>query len=476
MKPLLRHTANAEPIAKPKVLQFGGGNFLRAFLDWMLEEMNRNAGFNGGAILVKPTPGGDYQTLRKQEGLFHLCLRGMSGGKVVDDIQLIRSISQVIHPYQEYDRYLESALIPELRVIVSNTTEAGIAYRAEDNRSDTPALSFPGKLTQWLHHRFTKFEGSPESGCYILPCELLESNGEKLKEIVLRYAEDWDMDPGFIFWLNRHNHFCNTLVDRIVTGFPDTEAGNIQESIGYADECLVVAEPYHLWAIEDSGDLQKLLPAPQAGLNVKFTDNLAAYRDLKVGILNGAHTSMVPVGLLAGVTTVGAFMGRSDLENWIKALLTEEVAPCLPGDAQEARDYVESTLDRFRNPFMRHKLADIALNTAAKVETRILPSLRRYFERNGTIAPRLALALAAMLRFYKDGGKDTGLPVRDTETALDHFRKAWQAPSPASRVAQALDFWPSLPPDMRPPLEKTLQGILEELEAEGIGSLVRKSA
>ena len=472
MRPLLRHTVAEKPFPPPRVLQFGGGNFIRAYFNWMLDAMNEQTGFNGSAILVKPTPGGDYEALKAQEGLFHVCLRGIVDGKPKDDFQLVRSIGQVIQPYRDYARFQDTARIRELKVVVSNTTEAGISYRPEDKLSDSPARSFPGKLCQWLYHRYRSLEGNPESGCYVLPLELVEDNGETLKKIVLKHAGQWGLEEGFVYWLNRYNTFCNTLVDRIVPGYPSTEADAIRKQLGYDDQCLVLAEPYFLLAIEHYGDLPEVFPARKAGLNVHFTNDLSAFRTLKVRILNGAHTAMVPVGLLAGLSTVGSVMRDAQVSAFLEAMLREEVVPTMDADRQKAMAYVDDTLDRFRNPYVQHQLADIALNSVAKVASRYLPTIIEHFRQFGRLPDRLCLALAAMIRFYRGKWHGETLPIRDTEQAVQHFREAWGASTMEACVRKSLEIWPVIPKDMVQPLRHKLTVLLEQLEEKDIRALL----
>ncbi|MBT8305324.1 MAG: tagaturonate reductase, partial [Maribacter sp.] len=278
-----------------RVLQFGAGNFLRGFVDYFVQEMNEKINFNAAVVVVKPTSTGNYKQLIKQEGLYTLFLKGIKNGKAVSEHKIIDCIQRCVNPYDNYDQYLSIAQNPELRFIVSNTTEAGIAYESNDKLQDTPQKSFPGKLTALLFKRFVHFGGASDKGLIVLPCELIDKNGDNLKRIILQYAEDWDLGEGFVHWINDDNIFCNTLVDRIVPGYPKNKRDVLIKKLGYTDNLVVVGEQFHLWVIEGPKVVKEEFPAEECGLNVVFTDNMEPYRTRKVRILNGAHTTLVPV-------------------------------------------------------------------------------------------------------------------------------------------------------------------------------------
>jgi len=287
-----------------KVMQFGGGNFLRAFVDWMVHVLNQETDFNGGVAIVKPTERGNYDALKSQDGLFTVVLDGIKQGELVGEKTLVDCVQEVVNPYIEWDAYLELAINPDIRFVVSNTTEAGIKFNSEDSFGHHPPREFPGKLTLWLYKRFQHFGNDVSKGCILLPCELIEDNGEALKTAVLKYAEYWNLGSDFVNWIYTANHFCSTLVDRIVSGYPADRADKIQPELGYDDELLVAGEYYHSWVIKCAELVQKELPFAKTDLNVEFVDNLVPYREMKVRILNGAHTSLVPVGYLAGLRLV----------------------------------------------------------------------------------------------------------------------------------------------------------------------------
>ena len=472
MQILNRATAHTPPPPPVKILQFGGGNFLRAFTDWMVDLMNERIGYGGSVLIVKPTPGGAYPELERQEGLFHVCLRGISGGERVEDCRLISAVSRQINPYAHFSAFLESAELESIEVIVSNTTEAGIAFREADRLTDRPAISFPGKLTQWLYHRYRHFGGSAESGCAVLPCELIVQNGGRLRELVLRYAGRWGLEPSFASWLFAHVPFYNTLVDRIVPGFPKADASGIQAALGYRDDLLVAAEPYHLWAIEGDGKIQKIFPGDRAGLNMHFVEDLTPQRTLKVRLLNGAHTAMVPVGILAGLTGVRETVGHPVIGPFVRRLLFKEIIPSLDHDRAEAEAYAESVLERFCNPFIHHRLADIALNATAKFSSRLQPSLEAYYRKQGELPPPLVFALAALIRFYKGELHGRTLPVRDTEAAVMHFREAWQEGDITSTARRALSLW-NFPNGLKLALEGEVASRLSEIDRLPVEALLK---
>lgn len=468
MEQLNRRNAGCPPPPPPKILQFGGGNFLRAFLNWMVDLMNERIDFEGSALIVKPTPEGAYDSLERQDGLFHVCLRGISEGKKVDQCRLVKSVHSQVHPYRDFDRYLRTAEIPEIRLIVSNTTEAGITYRQQDLFEDRPAPSFPGKLTQWLFHRYRHFKGNPESGCVILPCELIEQNGQKLRKMVFRHAERWALEDGFRHWLHQHVRFYDTLVDRIVPGYPAREAAQMDKRLEVHDGLLVVAEPYHLWAIEGGDEVRQHFPAAEAGLNVRLVDDLAPYRTLKVRLLNGAHTAMVPVGLLAGLSTVRDAVADDLIGPFIQALLYEEIIPSLDYPAKEAKAYAQTVQDRFLNPFVDHQLSDIALNSTAKFSSRLQPTLEQYYSKKKELPQRLVCSLAALITFYRGDVR----PLRDEAAAIDHFNKAWEKKDFAEISRQALSFW-NLQPQIQPLLERAVAHYLERISEGSIRDVLR---
>lgn len=395
--------ANPEAIAAlpEKVLQFGEGNFLRGFVDWMIHKLNEQNLFNGRVAVVQPIAQGLTPMLNEQDGLYTLLLRGIQNGQIVEEKDIISSISRGINPYEDFAAYLGLAGNPELRFVISNTTEAGIAYSAEDRYDDAPPATFPGKLTVLLHKRFTAFNGAADKGLVIIPCELIDRNGDNLKKIVLRLAEEWNLGSDFAGWINNHNFFLNTLVDRIVTGYPRDEIAALTEKLGYEDKLLNTAEIFHLWVIEGDKRFAEELPFHKVGLDVIWTDDMAPYRTRKVRILNGAHTMTVLAAYLYGLDTVKECMDDELIRTFMEKGIYNEVIPTLDLPESELKAFAAAVTERFANPFIRHYLLSISLNSTSKFKTRVLPSILEYVNRKGELPKVLSFSLAALLAFYR---------------------------------------------------------------------------
>ncbi len=407
--------------ARPeRVLQFGEGNFLRAFVDPMIDRMNAMGLFNGRVVLVQPIMQGLTRVVNQQDGLYTLLLRGILDGKVVEEQSVIASVSRGIDPYTAFGEFLACAHNPDLRFLVSNTTEAGIAYRAEDAFDDAPQTSFPGKLTRFLWERYTAFHGDPAKGFILLPCELIDRNGDNLKRTVLHTATNWKLELAFLTWLVEANTFTNTLVDRIVTGYPRDEAAELCARLGYQDQLLDVGEPFHFWAIEAPAFVAKELPLVEAGFHVAWTDNLQPWRDRKVRILNGAHTSMSLAAYLEGKRTVGECMADPAVTAFLERAIADEIIPGLTLDRAQLDHFAAAVIERFRNPFLKHQLLSIALNSVSKYRARVLPSVERFIELNGRPPVRLSFALAALIVFYN--GKQ---PAKDDAPVMEEFAALW---------------------------------------------------
>ncbi|MCB0587775.1 MAG: tagaturonate reductase, partial [Phaeodactylibacter sp.] len=315
---------------------------------------------------------------------------------------------------------------PELRFIISNTTEAGIAFDNTDKLESHPPDSFPGKLAAFLYHRYRHFDGATDKGCIIIPCELIDRNGDKLKEILFQYASLWGIEEGFEKWLEDSCTFCNTLVDRIVPGYPKDRIGEIWRELGYKDQLVCEGEQFHLWVIEAPESVHREFPAEKAGLNVLFTDNMEPYRTRKVRILNGAHTSMVPVSYLYGIETVRETVEHPVLGPFVREIVSEEIIPTLDLPLAELEQFANDVLDRFRNPFVRHYLISIALNSVSKFKTRVLPSLLEYVNRKGALPKRIVFSLAALIRFYKGEANGKAIPLQDDDWVIDFLNSHWQ--------------------------------------------------
>lgn len=423
-----------------KVIQFGAGNFIRAFADWMIDILNEETDFGGSVAVVKARPG-QYTTLAAQNGLFHVLTEGIVAGEPVQTIRAVNSISRVVAS-DDVDEMLALAELPTVRFVISNTTEAGIVLDPDDAPDDRPPSSFPAKLTQLLYRRYRHFAGAADRGLVMLPTELIDDNGTALRACVLATIDRWGWESAFRTWVEEHNIFCNTLVDRIVSGYP-TDADAVRSRLGEDDRLLVAAEAYHLWAIQAPASVSEELPFDQTALNVQFVDDLSGARLLKVRILNGAHTAMVPVALLRGLRTVRAAVEDELTGSFVEELLREEVVPTL--NRPDAAAYVDATLDRFRNPAIAHQLSAIALNSVVKFRVRCLPSLLAYHGETGVLPRRLVHALAALIRFYQGELDGQPLPVTDDEKIVRVFATAWQeAPSTdalAARVLGDRELW-----------------------------------
>jgi tagaturonate reductase len=408
-----------------KVLQFGEGNFLRAFVDWQIDVLNKTTDFNGSVVVVQPLGSGMVEKLNEQDGLYTLYLKGMRDGQAVNEHTLINSISRGLNLYTQYDEFAKLAHNPELRFIFSNTTEAGIAYDETDCLEDRPQKSYPGKLARFLYERFQAFNGDKSKGFIIVPCELIDRNGEKLKEIVLKYAALWELGEVFVQWINEANTFCCSLVDRIVPGFPRDTIDEITEELGYKDDMVVVGEQFHLWVIEGPQWIREEFPAHMAGLNTLFVNDLTPYRTRKVRILNGAHTAMTPVSYLYGLDTVAEAIEHPVVGRLVKELIFEEIIPTLELPLDELNSFADSVLERFMNPFIKHFLLSISLNSMSKYKTRDLPSLLEYINRKQELPRKLVFSLAALISFYKGKRGEEEIKLSDDRDILELFSKQW---------------------------------------------------
>ncbi len=424
-----------EPVT---VLQIGEGNFLRGFFDWMVHETRKQGLFRGGVAVTQPRPSGKpkIEALNGQDRLYTLVIRGLDNGEPVERREIVSVLAEAFDPYGDWERMIRLALGPDLRFVVSNTTEAGIVYRPETLTEGEPIVSFPGKIAYLLYRRYLAFDGAADRGLLFLPCELLERNGDALRESVLKYAEDWGLPESFRKWVTTANRFLNSLVDRIVAGYPDQEQAETWFSEwGYRDDLLCVAEPYHLWAIEGEPELDELLPFASAGLNVVWTDSLEPYRERKVRILNGAHTLMTPLGILSGIEQVRELMEHEKLGAFVRSTVQAEIIPSLPYPKEEMETYAKEVFDRYLNPFVRHRLYDIAMNSVSKFKARLLPTLEHYARKGERIPEGLARGLAALLRYYRvrrEGNEYRGTAfdgraytVRDDAEALEKLAAIW---------------------------------------------------
>ncbi|MBE6584612.1 MAG: tagaturonate reductase [Ruminococcaceae bacterium] len=376
--------------APERVIQFGEGGFLRGFADWMLQKLNDSGAFNGSVVVVQPIEKGMCDALTAQNCNYTHIIRGSEGVEITK----CNVISRCVKPYDDFESYLSLADIPTMRFIISNTTEAGIVYDPKDTLDRAPAMSFPAKLTLLLKRRFDRGLG----GFILLPCELIDRNGDNLKECILAYAEQWNLGKDFCDWIQKENVFCNTLVDRINTGYPKGE----EIDLGYEDEMLNTSEFFHLWVIETEHDIERELPFSSAQLNIILTkDELERYRTRKVRILNGAHTALVPYAILSGFDTVKSCMDDERMQSYLRKCIFDEIIPTLDLPQDELVSYAESVLARFSNPYIKHYLSSIALNSVSKFKVRVLPSILEFYKRFGKLPETLTFAFAKLIEFYK---------------------------------------------------------------------------
>ncbi len=380
-----------EKVIRPeRIIQFGEGGFLRGFVDWMVQKMNDVGAYNGNVVVVQPIEAGMCDMLTEQNCVYTHLIRGVEGV----DKTVVNSIARCVKPYEDFDAYLALAENPDFRFVVSNTTESGIVFSADDKVTDAPPKSFPAKVTRLLMRRFEL----GLSGFVFLPCELIDRNGDNLKKCVLQYAELWGLSGEFAAWVDRECVFTNTLVDRINTGYPKGE----DIDLGYTDNMLNTSEYFHLWVIETDLDLEAELPFAKAGLNVIVTkDKLEMYRTRKVRILNGAHTSLVPYALLSGLDTVKSCIDSDIMREHIRKCVFDEIIPTLDLPREELVEYASGVLERFANPYIKHYLSAIALNSVSKFKVRVLPSILEYIKRYGKMPETLIFAFAKLIEFYK---------------------------------------------------------------------------
>ena len=390
-----------------KVMQFGEGNFLRAFVDYMIDIANESGDFDGNIVIVKPIEFGNLDFFHKQDCQYTVQLRGRVDGEPKKINRVVTSVADAVDCYSEYEKYADLAKLDTLRFVVSNTTEAGIVYDESDEITMNPPKSYPAKLAKFLYERYQHFNGAMDKGLIMLPVELIDDNGLHLKECVLKQAKNWNLEPAFVNWLNEACIFTSTLVDRIVTGYPRDEAKELCEEFGYEDNLIVTGEPFALWVIESPRDLSDELPLPAAGLPVIYTDDHHPYKQRKVRILNGAHTSFVLASYLCGNDIVLQSMNDELVLNFIKGTLFDEVIPTLTLPKQDLLDFAEAVLTRFNNPYVKHAHLSISLNSVSKWRARCMPSFLDYIKNEGKLPTHLTFSIAALMAFY------TGTEIRD---------------------------------------------------------------
>ena len=419
-----------------KVLQFGEGNFLRGFIDWMVFKMNEKGLFNGRVAVVQPTPRGRVlPKLEAQDFLYTTILHGIAGGKSVEETEVVNAIAGGVNPYENWAGVLEYAASEDLQFVFSNTTEAGITYQKEEPLSDSVApVTFPGKLTAFLYKRFETFKSCQcGRGLTVLPCELIEDNGTRLKEIVLQHIEDWHLGAEFKAFVCEDCRFLNTLVDRVVSGYPVNDAAEYEQKLGYKDSLMTCGETFGFMAIEGGEDVKEMLPFEKAGLNVIVAPDITPYRLRKVRILNGAHTANVPAAFLAGLNTVDEMMAGEVTGPFVRSVIYDEIIPAVNLDKGMLTEFADAVMDRFSDPSMHHQLASILMNSTSKVRARILPTILDARAR-GILPVKLCFAMAAYIALYRNAA---GVPVEvtreggksgsfvDDEYAVGVLSRAW---------------------------------------------------
>ncbi|MDU1889967.1 MAG: tagaturonate reductase [Dysgonomonas sp.] len=410
-----------------KILQFGEGNFLRAFVDWMIDKANNAGVMNHGITVVQPIAQGEAiaNIFKQQDCLYHVYLEGIKDKKPVKEVALVKSIMDIMNPCCQYNEYEKLFLSPELEMIISNTTEAGIRYEEGDDLNAEPPKSFPAKMTALLHKRYKKYDGAVDKGLLVICCELIEDNGSTLREYIIKHAEYNNLEEGFINWINTACHFYDTLVDRIVPGFPRENIDEIKAEIGFNDNLVVKGEYFHVWAIGGDSVIKEKFPLDKAGLNVLFMDDIKDFRAKKVRILNGSHTAMVPVALQLGCETVMDAFNTPEVEKYINQMVAQEVLPAIDEDPEELKAFAAKILERFYNPYLKHYLKDISLNSISKWETRDYPTVYDNYKKLDKNAKLTTFSFAALLVLYTGQSEAKGFTPNDTPEFLEFIQTSF---------------------------------------------------
>lgn len=460
-----------------KIMQFGEGNFLRAFVDWIIQRLNDDGAINAGVAVVQPMPFGRVKELKEQDGLYTLRLEGIDNGEEVKKSRVIDVIGDLINPFEEYERYLAYGESQDMQVIISNTTEAGIAVDPTDTNLTECPKSFPGKLLALLKRRYDHFNGALDKGLAIVPCELIDNNGDELYRCLTELARINKMDEKFIEWLQKANHFTSTLVDRIVPGYPRNEIEEIKKETGYIDNNIVKGEIFHLWVLKKEPFVQKVLPADKTGLNVIFADSIKPYKQRKVKILNGSHTAMVPVAYLCGIDTVGEAVNDKTIGKFVRDFVFEEVNPTIDLPQAEMVAFANSVIERYKNPFIRHELMSIALNSTTKFRTRLLPTLEDYIRITGKLPQRLLFAFAALIEFHKGVRGNEKIALNDAPELLAHWAKLWAEfdgdyTALAKKALGWTEAWEVDMNTLHPDLTATVAKYLQAIDTKGMKAAV----
>lgn len=491
MKKALNKLTAPKSVAPERIIQFGEGNFLRAFVDWIIWNMNAKTNFNGSVVVVQPIDKGMVEWLNGQDCMYHVNLQGRLNGEPVNSLERIDVISRALNPYSQNAAFMALAEQPEIRFIISNTTEAGITFDPSCKFTDAPASAYPGKLVQLLYRRYKTFNGDPKKGLILMPCELIFLNGHHLKECIYQYIELWKEDlgadyEGFKEWFTKYNYVCATLVDRIVPGFPRKDIAAIQEKVGYNDNLVVQAEIFHLWVIEKPEnmsieELREEFPAEKAGLHVLIAESEKPYHERKVTLLNGPHTVLSPVAYLSGINIVRDACNDPVIGKYVRKVQFDELMETLNLPMDELRQFANDVLERFDNPYVEHQVTSIMLNSFPKFETRDLPGLKTYLERKGELPKGLVLGLAAIITYYKGGTRADGAPIQpnDAQEIMDLLTQLW-ATGDVRKVAEgvlaATDvIWKESKQDLNeiPGLTDMVEGFLRDIESKGMVETVK---
>lgn len=469
-KSLNRENAKITQSLPIKVVQYGEGNFLRAFVDYIINKLNKETDFNAGVAVIQPLAGGMISMLNDQDGLYNLFMKGIKKGEEIQENVTISCIQKGIDPYKNYQEHLDLAKEEELQFLISNTTEAGIAFDDSDTLEGYPHKSFPAKVTTLLYKRFQHFKADPDKGLTIIPCELINHNADTLKEIILKYAQLWDLETEFVDWIDQNNSFHNTLVDRIVPGYPKDDIESYQSQLELEDKLIVSAEVFLLWVIEGDEKLKARIPFDKIDENILIVKDLQPYRTRKVRILNGAHTTMVPFSILFGNETVKETVDHDFTGEFIRKAVFDEINPTLSLPAEELDSFAEEVFDRFRNPFIKHQLSSIALNSISKFKVRVLPSLLVFQKKYNRLPLRLTFAFACLIRFYDGKWKGKSLPVNDNDEVVSEMKRLWELHSYneiSEQVLSKKEFWDQ---DLNtvPGLKEKIASALELIDSKGI--------
>ena len=439
MKALNSKTAT-KIVRRERIIQFGEGNFLRAFVDWIISNMNEKTDFDSSVVVVQPIEKGMIDVLNSQDCLYHVNLQGLNNGEVINSFRMIDVISRGLNPYKDFDAFLALAEQPEMRFVISNTTEAGINFDPNCKIDDAPASSYPGKLTQLLYHRFKHFAGDMSKGLIIFPCELIFLNGHKLKETIYQYIELWELGAEFKSWFETACGVYATLVDRIVPGFPRKDIDQIKAKLGYDDNLVVQGEAFHLWVIEAPESVAEEFPANKAGLNVLFVPSEEPYHERKVTLLNGPHTVLSPVAFLSGVNIVRDACQHELIGMYIHRVMFDELMETLNLPKDELKKFAEDVLERFNNPVVDHQVTSIMLNSFPKYATRDLPGVKEYLKRKGVLPEGLVLGLAAIMVYYRGGKRADGVDIvpNDAPEIMSMLTQLWNEGSVENLVKRVL--------------------------------------